>query len=220
MAGIMPGSKPFAIPFMIAPGNLAVDDVVIFVVVMLTAVLINAEAQAFAATLLGDARAGAKDRFHFNVFLHLDILGTLCFLAGGFGWPRTVKVDAAKLRRPWYIILVRFAGPVGNVLLANIAASIVWMAAKVSWDARVFAMLAAVNVTVAVYNLLPIPPLAGGSIWEVLIPPDRERFRQIWRQAGPFLVLALVLVERLTGHEIISGYLNPLARGLFTFIVG
>ena len=216
----MPGAKPLSIPFLIAPGNLAIDDVVTFLVAVLTAVLINGEAQAFAATLLGDARPGTRDRFHFNALLHLDILGTICFLAGGFGWPRTVKVDSAKLRQPWYILLVRFAGPVGNLLLANIAASVIWLGAKVSVDTRVFALVAAVNITVAVYSLVPIPPLAAATFWDLLLFSGRERLWQIWRQAGPFLLVAIVLLERITGQGIISGYLNPLVRDLFTFITG
>jgi len=213
-------STAWPVPFILTLQTLEIDAIVTFCVAILVATMVNAEAQAFAATFLGDARKDAKDRFHFNAFLHLDILGTICFFVGGFGWPRTVKVDSARLHRPWCILLVRFAGPVGNLLLANIAASVIWLAGKISVDAQVFAILAAVNVTVAVYNLVPIPPLAAGSIWDLLIPADRERLGEIWRQAGPFLLVAIALLERLTGREIISGYLNPLVRDLFTFIVG
>src|SRR4030042_3964424 len=134
----MTTSTAWPVPFVLGPHTLAIDAVTAFVVSVLLACLVNAEAQAFASTFLGDSRIGAKDRFHFNAFLHLDILGTICFLVGGFGWGRTMKVDAAKLHRPWCILLVRFAGPVGNLLLANIAASVIWLAGKISGDAPGF----------------------------------------------------------------------------------
>src|SRR4030042_3126137 len=96
------------VPFIIAPQNLAVDAVASFGVSVLLAVMINAEAQAFVATFLGDARQDPKDRFHFNAFLHLDILGTICYLVGGFGWPRTMTLNAGKFKHPrLYTVLTR-----------------------------------------------------------------------------------------------------------------
>ena len=77
-------------------------------------------------TFLGDSRVGAKDRFHFNAFLHLGILGTICYLVGGFGWPRTLDIDRSKLAHPrLYTVIIRVAGPLANLLLAGIAGSIV-----------------------------------------------------------------------------------------------
>src|SRR5512143_1191677 len=115
----MPSHAAPSIPYLLIPGHSALDDSVSFVVAVLVAITVNAEAQAFAAAFLGDARPGAKDRLHFNAFLHLDILGSLCFLLGGFGWPRQISVDAGKFRHPrLYPALVRIAGPFGNFLMA------------------------------------------------------------------------------------------------------
>ncbi len=209
------------VPFLIGPQNLAVDAIVAFCVSVLLAVMINAEAQAFVATFLGDSRVGAKDRFHFNAFLHLDILGSICYLVGGFGWPRTMDLDRSKFARPrLYTVIARMAGPLANLLLAGIAGSLVTLMKAFEWNPRVFMMVVGVNITTAVYHLIPLPPLAMGSLVSELLPESAVRARSIWLQTGPFLVLALALLERLTHQAILSPYLDPLVKALFTFTQG
>ncbi|MFZ5447352.1 MAG: hypothetical protein ACOZFS_01790 [Thermodesulfobacteriota bacterium] len=209
------------VPFIITPQNLAIDAVTAFVVSVLLACMINAEAQAFASTFLGDQRVGAKDRFHFNAFLHLDILGSICYLVGGFGWPRTMQIDRSKFAHPrLYTAITRLTGPVANLLLAGIAASLVTIMRAVEWDPRVFLMVVGVNITTAVYNLVPIPPLALGSAICELFPDDEGIVKAILMQAGPYLILALALLERITHQGIISPYLDPLVKTVFAFFKG
>jgi hypothetical protein len=117
-----------AIPYIPDLHNLAFDAFVSFIVSALLAILINAEAQAFMATLLGDARVDAKDRFHFNVFFHLSLPGSICYLVGGFGWPKQIDLDTTKFAYPrLFTVIVRFSGAIANILLANIAASIIFV---------------------------------------------------------------------------------------------
>lgn len=207
------------VPFVIGPQNLAIDSVVSFCVSVLLAVMINAEAQAFASTFLGDSRVGAKDRFHFNAFLHLDILGSICYLVGGFGWPRTMSLDRNKFAHPrLYTVITRLAGPLANLLMAGIAGTLVTLMKSFAWDPRVFLMVVGVNITTAVYNLLPLPPLAMGSLVCELIPPGDVRTRSLFLQIGPFLILALALLERFTHQGIISPYFDPMIKTVFTYI--
>ncbi|MFI5330329.1 MAG: site-2 protease family protein [Desulfobaccales bacterium] len=214
-------SSFWPVPFFIDPQHLAVDAVTSFCVAVLLAVTINAEAQAFAATFLGDSRTGDSRRFSFNCVLHLSLLGTICYLVGGFGWPRTVDVDPGKFKHPRaYLVITRLAGPLANLLLAGIVGSIVMVMKTMSFDAHVFLMVVGVNVTTAIYNLIILPPLAAGVLVQELIPPGLATVRQIFRQAGPFLLLALALLERLRPGEIISPYLNPLVMGVFNYIRG
>jgi Zn-dependent protease len=214
-------SNFWPVPFFIDPQHLAVDAVVSFCVSVLVAITINAEAQAFAATLLGDARSGDSRRFNFNCLMHLSLLGTICYLLAGFGWPRTVDVDPGKFKHPRaYTVLTRLIGPLANLLLAGIAGSIVMIMKSLDFDARVFLMLLGVNVTTAIYNLIILPPLAAGVLVQELMPPRLVTLRQIFRQAGPFLILALALLDRLTPGGIISPYLNPLVMRVFDFIRG
>jgi len=217
----MTNSTAWPVPFVIGPHNLAIDAVTAFVVSVLLACMVNAEAQAFASTFLGDTRVGAKDRFNFNVFLHLSILGSICYLAGGFGWPRKLDIDRSKLAHPrLYTVIIRLVGPIANLLLAGIAASIATLMRSIEWDPRVFLMVIGVNITTAIYNLIPIPPLAMGSLVCELIPEDAVRTRSLFLQIGPFLILALVLLERLTHQGIISPYVDPLIKSVFTYFRG
>ncbi len=209
------------VPYLIEPYNLALDAVLTFIVSTLLTVMIQAEAQAFAATFLGDQRVGAKDRFHFNAFLHLDVWGTLCFLAGGFGWAKPIAVDATRFAHPrTYLIITRLAGPIANLLLANIAASLVFLLSKVEIDAHVFGMVLGVNVTTAVYNFVPIPPLAAGSLLTALIPPKLHRLNWYLNQIGASLLVAWCLLERLSPPGLIRPYLDDLVKKVFAFILG
>ena len=213
------GSWP--VPFLIDPRHLAVDAAASFCVSILLAVNINAEGQAFAATFLGDARVNPKDRFHFNAFLHLSIVGSICYLVGGFGWPRMIDLDPDKFKHPRaYTVLSRFAGPLANLLLAGIAGSIATIMNSFEWNPRVFLMVIGVNVTTAVYNLIILPPLAAGVLVQEMIPPGFATLRRAFWQAGPFLILALALLERLSPHGIVGPYLNPLIVAVFNFIQG
>jgi Zn-dependent protease len=211
----------WAVPFIIDPQNLAIDAVTAFCVSVLLAVMLNAEAQAFVSTSLGDSRVGAKDRFHFNAFMHLSVLGTICYLVAGFGWPRTLDIDRSKLAHPrLYTVIIRLAGPLANLMLAGIAGSVATIMKSLEWDPRVFLMVIGVNITTAIYNLIPLPPLAMGSLVCELIPPDAVRTRSLFLQIGPFLILALALWERLTHQGIFSPYVDPLIKTVFAYCRG
>jgi Zn-dependent protease len=207
------------VPYVLSPHTLAVDAVIAFCVSVLLAVMVNAEAQAFTSAILGDSRPEAKDRYHFNAFLHLDILGTICYLVGGFGWPRTLDIDASKFKHPrLYAIISRLAGPIGNLFLAAIAGSIVTFMNIFQWEPQVFLMVIGVNVTTAIYNLLPLPPLALGFLVEELMPRSEVKAKALFRLAGPFLIIALALLDRITPHGIISPYFDPLIKAVYTYI--
>jgi hypothetical protein len=212
-------ASSWPVPFVLSPQNLAVDTVVTFCVSVLLAVMINAEAQAFVSTFLGDSRVGAKDRLHFNAFLHLDILGSICYLVAGFGWPRTMDIDRTKLAYPrLYMVASRLAGPVANLLLAGIGGSIVTFMHFMDWNPRVFLMVIGVNITTAVYNLLPIPPLAMGCLVSELMAPDDIRTRSLFLQFGPYLVLALALLDRLIPGGLISPYFDPIIKVVYAYV--
>jgi hypothetical protein len=89
--------------------------------------------------MLGDSRADAKDRFHFNVFLHLSLPGSICYLLAGFGWPKPIDLDTTKFAYPrLFTVIVRLTGALANILLANIAASIIFALKFLETDLMVF----------------------------------------------------------------------------------
>jgi Zn-dependent protease len=209
------------VPFILDPTTFTIDAVVAFCVSVLVTITINAEAQAFMSNLLGDHRPGARDRLHFNAFLHLDILGSICYLVGGFGWPRAFDIDASKFEYPrLYMVLTRMAGPIANLLMASIVGSIVMIFNAFDYNPRVFLMVIGVNLTTAIYNLIPVPPMAMGYLVSELMPQMEERTRTLLFRGGPYLILALALSERITHQSIFSPYFDPIIRAIYTYIAG
>ena len=84
---------------------------------------------------------------------------------GGFGWPRVFDIDRSKFEYPrLYMVLTRAAGPLANLLMASIVGSIVMIFNIFEYNPRVFLMVIGVNLTTAIYNLIPVPPLAMGYL--------------------------------------------------------
>jgi Zn-dependent protease len=217
----MSTESAWPVPFLLDPSTLTIDSAVAFAVSVLVAVTLNAEAQAFMSNLLGDRRTEARDRLHFNAFLHLDILGSICYLIGGFGWPRAFDIDRRKFESPrLYMVLTRAAGPLANLLMGSIVGSIVMIFNIFEYNPRVFLMVIGVNITPAIYNLIPIPPLAMGHLVCELLPPSQDRIKSLLLLTGPYLILALALLERITHHGIFSPYFDPIIQAIFSYIKG
>ena len=217
----MSTESAWPVPFLLDPTTLTIDSVVAFCVSVLVTITLNAEAQAFMSNLLGDRRTGARDRLHFNAFLHLGVLGSICFLIGGFGWPRIFDIDRSKFEYPrLYLVLSRLAGPLANLLMASIVGSVVMIFNAFDYNPRVFLMVVGVNLTTAVYNLIPVPPLAMGQLIGELLPPSQDRIKSLLFLVGPYLILALALLERITHHGIFGPYFDPIIRAIYTYIAG
>lgn len=218
-------NSDFYLPYLVNYSQPVPEQIVILIVSMLVAVLVSAEAQAMMATILGDVRRGATDRLHFNVFMHLSLLGTLNFFIAGFAWPKEIEINSARLKgNPRLLLLLcRLAGPVANLLMANIAASLTWILGRWDFDDQVFSSMAVVNVTMAIYGLLLIPPLPGASLLYAFFPGDPGRFdrwKKIYRQAGPFIILIGFLLIRLSGWDGISAFISPIVLSILGFING
>lgn len=211
----------FYLPYLINYSYPTVEGIAIFCVAMFTAIIANAEGQAFVATILGDSKPGATDRLHFNVFLHMSLLGTLCFFIAGFGWVKQIKFNTAHFRRsPRVSLLVsRLSGPLANLLMANIAASLSWVLSRYDVEDNVFSTIVVLNVTMAVYSLIPIPPLPGGALTEIILTGNNG-FAKFWRglcRVGPYLLVGLFLFFRLTGFEGVSSLINPIVLWLTNY---
>ena len=180
---------------------------------------INAEAQAFVAQFLGDVREKDKNRFHFNAFRHLDLPGTASFFISGFGWPRSVNIDASKFSRPRLdTVITRFAGPVSNFLLASIISSISLILEQFSIQTQMLEIVVGINLIVAVANLLPIPPLAAASVLDIFIDEKNESIKNmIWR-VGPYGLLLLLVVDKANNNIVINRFVLPIVVPVFTFL--
>ena len=209
------------IPFILDFSHFQLDQSIIFLVAVLMAITVNAEAQAFAATALGDIQRDSRDRFHFNPLFHISLPGILCFIIAGFGWARPITVDRNRLRHQrFYYMIVRLAGPFANLILAGIAGSIVWIMAKWQLEDQVFSIVVAVNLMVFVFNIIPLPPLAGAAVLSFFFP-DKLKLSLAGKgfvSLSPYLLVGLFLIMKIKDINVLSHYMNPAVIWLFNFI--
>ncbi len=158
------------------------------------------------ALLVGDDTAKKQGRVTLNPLAHLDLLGLLMILIVNFGWAKPVMFNPnrIKINRKLGIVLIALAGPLMNAILAlfamlaligmNNSGSAFWLTGFGGFLVNMSYWLAIVNIALAVFNLIPIPPLDGWKILRYSLPlrwlPRADQFERL----GPFLlVLALIL---------------------------
>ena len=146
--------------------------------VTLVAIPFHEAGHALAAWLLGDPTAKREGRISLNPFRHFDLVGTLCMVFAGVGWAKPVNTDPRNFKNPkWGMALTALAGPVANLVLAYLA-MVVWklvyywapVTGATVFAARFLQYLVMMDVSLAVFNLLPVPPLDGSRILLAVLP--------------------------------------------------
>jgi Zn-dependent protease len=159
----------------------SIQELAIRIPVFLLALTIHEVAHGVVADRLGDQTARLQGRLTLNPLAHLDPIGTLAILLIGFGWAKPVPVDYRYLRNPRRdMMIIAAAGPVSNLLMATLLAGglrlFPWQSLGADWAwiaVPVLLMLRTgvwVNVLLAIFNLLPIPPLDGSRVVSGLLP--------------------------------------------------
>jgi Zn-dependent protease len=173
-----------------------------FVVAVVIGITVHEFSHAAAATAQGDLTAKSQGRLTLNPASHLDPLGTIFLIVGGFGWGRPTPFDPQRLRsRRVGAALVGLAGPISNVVVAFLAA----IALRVTYPndadldgpgftSKLLFALVQLNVVLAVFNLLPIPPLDGSRLLSIFLPPSRQNIIYFLDRFGIFLLLGLLLL--------------------------
>ena len=144
-------------------------------------------AHAFVSTKLGDDTARLKGRLTMNPLAHVDPFGALMVILVGFGYAKPVPVNLGKFKRgkrKQYMALTAFAGPVSNIIMATIFTFLyclvyhkfIYINNSMVYVALFFSVAAQINISLAVFNLLPIPPLDGSRILNAFLP-DRLYFK-------------------------------------------
>ncbi|HSB40390.1 MAG TPA: site-2 protease family protein [Methylomirabilota bacterium] len=169
---------------------------------LLVAVTVHELAHALVADRLGDPTARRLGRITLNPLPHIDPLGALAFVLAGFGWAKPVPVNARNLRHPIRdMAWVAAAGPLSNFAVAFVALVAVRLLGRAG-DAvplagetlvHVLFFVYLFNLALGIFNLIPLPPLDGGHFLPYLFPRASWGFIHQLEQAGPFLLILLVL---------------------------
>lgn len=200
---------------------------------VLFAITLHEVAHGWTARYFGDRTAELLGRLSLNPLRHIDPIGTvlvpgLLLAVGGplFGWAKPVPVATSQLRNPRRAtILVALAGPAANLAMAGMWCLVLGAIMRVYGDETLdhwIALMAqagiVINVVLAVFNLLPIPPLDGGRVLAGLLPPPLSARLEKIEPVGLFLVLGLSVfglfgwlfdpAMRATGH-VIGSLMGP-----------
>jgi Zn-dependent protease len=181
-------------------GSLMRPDVLLSrLLILLIALPIHELAHAFTAYQLGDVTSRDYGRLSFNPLDHLDPIGALMIMLGGFGWAKPVPVNPYGLYRSRNstlgFALVSLAGPMSNLFLAALVAIPIRLDLVPSgflWQLVVG--FVGINIALAVFNLIPIPPLDGSRIAVAVLPPQWGEYILRLEPYGIIIVLALVFV--------------------------
>ena len=195
--------------------NISLYDISVWVLPLVIAITFHEAAHAFVAHRLGDDTAWQLGRVTFNPLKHIDPFGTLLlpgilllshspFL---FGYAKPVPVNFRALNHPRIdMVWVALAGPVTNILLALLAASAFHLigfapAGSAQWIADNLKNALVINVVLAVFNMLPIPPLDGGRVAVGLLPNILAYPLSRLEPYGMLILIGILIILPLAGTQ-------------------
>lgn len=187
-----------------------IDQLPFFLLTILIAFTVHEFAHAYFANKFGDPTAKLLGRVTLNPVVHFDLFGVLLLVIAGFGWARPVPVNRANFDKPRLMgVIVSFAGPLSNLLLAVVGtviyASLVGSGVMGGIEnerlftaiSTFFYMFNLTNFFLFLFNMIPLPPLDGYRILEDILPPSISRKLQGVEQWSIFIFLLILIIPPL-----------------------
>lgn len=190
---------------------------------ILLAITFHEYAHAYVANRLGDPTAKSVGRLSLNPLVHLDLLGTAMLFLVHIGWAKPVPVNPFYFKNPKRDLLwVSLAGPGANMLLALLfglalralgAEVLAESSSSFLYLLRIMLMYGLIiNIALAIFNILPIPPLDGSKILMGLMPQRYEQHLEPFFKYGSTILIAIILIGFVGKFHILGQIINPFVR--------
>jgi Zn-dependent protease len=198
---------------------------------LLFALTVHEWSHGYVAMRLGDPTARLLGRLTLNPIAHLDPIGSILILIPPhIGWAKPVPVDVRYLKHPRRDMMwIAIAGPISNILLATLfgtllriaaAAHLDWSGAAATALVKMVGWSVVLNLSLAIFNMIPIFPLDGSRVLTGLLPAAQaERFR-MFEPYGPMVLLGVILIGSLTGVSVIGMIIGPFVSTVGSFLTG
>lgn len=215
-------------------------DAIFYIIVLIMSVVVHEFSHGYTAYLLGDNTAHDQGRLTLNPLKHLDLFGSillplmLYFTYPNFifGWARPVPYNPNNLRnKRWGTLLVASAGIISNIALAVLFGLMIRFAPAFGLPAftndpilvhpfyKIAIIVVSTNLILAIFNLVPIPPLDGSKILFSILPRRFESFLRFFEQGGVYMLLFSVAILLLFSF-VLWPLLSPLLSFIFTALTG
>lgn len=176
-----------------------VIEMLMIAAVTIISITLHEFSHGYASYLLGDDTPKVYRRLTLNPLKHLDVLGAICLAIFHFGWAKPVPINPNNYKnKKLGTLIVSLAGPISNIILAFIATALyVFIPEKNMYLNNALLICVSLNFSLAIFNLIPIPPLDGSRIVSILLPlRARNKYNSI-EKYSPFIIFFIFLVPVL-----------------------
>lgn len=212
-----------------------IQDIIFTAIAVFLVLPVHEFAHAWTARRFGDDTAERLGRLTLNPFRHLDPFGTIMMFVAGFGWAKPVPINPNNFRKPRLgLFVTSAAGPLSNLLMAFFSVfftgaifrmytgSFAETASTFTIDifqtfVDMFGMMAYINLVLAVFNLIPVPPLDGSRLLTVLLPTGMQKWLgRIEQIVGLAFIAVAIVIPAITGQSgIVGRFLNAVVQPLY-----